>query len=781
MIPDDLPISPFLEEICSTLKNSESRFLILSAETAAGKSTAVPPALLNAFPKKILMLEPRRLAVLSIAERISSMLEEETGGICGYRMHLENCVSEKTRLEIITEAILTRRLQNDPALEDVSVVVLDEFHERSVHTDLALAFLKEAMPLRDDLYVVVMSATIETKRLSEYLGTAEKPAPVIKVPGRKFPVKVEYAGNVSPSKAVLDEVKKCSPGQTILVFLPGIYEINMVKEELLESGMPDENCRLLILHSSIDFKEQKKVLEPLSENEVRVVLSSAIAETSLTVPGVRTVIDSGFARLSRMNITLGMEHLVTERESLFSAEQRSGRAGRLAEGKCIRLWNKNDVLNLETPPEILRSDITSLVLECFAWGVKDFSALNWLTPPNMAAWNEAVKLLKELDCIDEKNTITETGRASLKLGLHPRLCKVALCGFSEAVLNYSNYGRSSVQVQRRFLQDLENRLKKIPESVKIPVKEKSLAVLNGFPDRIARHAGKGLYKFPSGRLAHIQKKEAERISVFPEWIVAPEVDSGDIEGCIYSYEVLDENLAGEWLKNRLKTEVLVDFENDRLCKKEILCYGKLIFSEKKLNVSSEDYGAAVCVKIKREGLDFLPFNAEAESLLMRAAFYSEQKGMENKAEKTVLSENAQEWLLPFLSGQNSVSEKMVFDALYWYLGGAEIDREVPVQIVLSNGKKRKLTYEKLSSPEDKTKLIIRPVLEIIIQQIFGCFETPEVMGVPVLLRLLSPARRPLQITDDLANFWSNTWPEICKEMKGRYPKHKWDYKISCDE
>ena len=357
----NLPIIPYLDEICCTLKNSSSRFLVLTAETAAGKSTAVPQAILKAFPQSVIMLEPRRLAVLSIANRIAEALGEKVGQTVGYRMHLESKISKETRLEIITEAILTRKLQSDPSLEGISVVIIDEFHERSIHADLALAFLKEAMELRDDLYVIVMSATIETEKVAEYLGSKEQPAPVMKIPGRQFPVEIEYSGKISVSSAIITTLRSIKDKkQTILAFLPGIADIRRCKAELEKIGFPNENTELMILHSSITLDEQKKVLSPLKEGVTRIILSSAIAETSLTVPGVKTVIDSGLSRINRMNISLGMEHLVTENESMFSAEQRAGRAGRLGPGKCIRLWNKNDVRIENTPAEILRSDITSL-------------------------------------------------------------------------------------------------------------------------------------------------------------------------------------------------------------------------------------------------------------------------------------------------------------------------------------------------------------------------------------------------------------------------------------
>ena len=489
-----LPIFPFLNDICENLRKSESRFLVLTAETAAGKSTAVPIALLEHFDGKILMLEPRRLAASAIADRLSDLLGEETGGTVGYRLHLDSKVSARTRLEVITEAILTRRLQADPLLEDVNVIVLDEFHERSIHSDLALAFLKETMQLRDDLFVIVMSATIDYRSIAEYLGSKENPAPVMQIPGRQFPVEIEYKPNLSVAGAILEELKtndsyippsksnsrssigksdcsafdKNSRSDTILAFHPGIYEIRKTKSELEEKLTSDSSAEILILHSSVPLSEQRKILRPCTvDSPRRVILSSAIAETSLTVPGVTIVVDSGLCRVNKMNVALGMEHLVTENESLFSAEQRAGRAGRVAAGKCVRLWGEHDVRLEQNQPEILRADLTQLVLECAEWGACEINKLDWLTPPSESAWNAAKFLLENLDCLEthedsngtKSTKITEKGKAVLKFGLHPRLACVALAGGAEAVLPFSEYAEASPERQKIFVNDLKRRLK----------------------------------------------------------------------------------------------------------------------------------------------------------------------------------------------------------------------------------------------------------------------------------------------------------------------------------
>ncbi len=821
-----LPISSFLNEICLNLKSSESRFLVLTAETAAGKSTAVPVALLEHFDGKILMLEPRRLAASAIADRVSDLLGESTGGTVGYRLHLESKVSEKTRLEVITEAILTRRLQSDPLLEDVNVIVLDEFHERSVHSDLALAFLKETMLLRDDLFVIVMSATIDHRMIAEYLGTAENPAPVMQIPGRQFPVEIEYRPNVSVAQAIYDEIvsQGCGAGasgrqdgNSILAFLPGIYEIRKTKTELENLlSNADFDTEILILHSSVSISEQRKVLCP-GDGSRRVILSSAIAETSLTVPGVTIVVDSGLCRVNKMNVALGMEHLVTENESMFSAQQRSGRAGRVASGKCIRLWGEHDVRLEQNPPEILRADLTQLVLECNQWGAGEIEKLDWLTPPSKSAWGAAKFLLENLDCIKaekdsngiETTKITEKGKAVLRLGLHPRLACVALAGGEDAVLPFSEYADANLERQKAFLNDLKRRLSSIKDLNGFELNRISSCesknprmnfLLAGFPDRLARkspetraNAERAEYQFPSGRKAFLSWEllRSHSLSSFPTWLVAPEVDAGERIGKIYSFEALGDDVAENFLFSHCTTTIKREFANSEIKdfkkgnfsikKREITAYSELIIKEKNLPASESDFSSAVCMMISEKGLFSLPFDShwreKIENFLLRMEFFARKANLSesdrlNLLEKyDQLAKKTTDWLSPFITNQK-IDGETVFNALHWYLDGDEVDRKVPNQIVLANGRKRNVTYEK------KADGTIQPSVEIIIQQIFGCFETPKILGVPVLLKLLSPASRPLQITDDLEHFWSGAWVEICKEMKGRYPKHNWDYRVS---
>ena len=807
----NLPITPYLDEICTALKNSPSHFLILTAETAAGKSTAMPLALLKNFTSEqnnrgIVMLEPRRLAVINIATRVAELLGEEVGETCGYQMHLENNTSAKTKFTVLTEAILTRKLQSDPSLDNVSVVVIDEFHERSIHADLALAFLKETMALRDDLFVIVMSATINTEQVSKYLGIQKEdgtftPAPLFFVPGRQYPVAISYKGNCSASEAIVSEVRNNSSDEgSILVFLPGISEIRRTQAELESAGI-GSNEEILILHSSIDFIEQRRILKPSASSfRRRIILSSAIAETSLTVPDVTVVIDSGLSRINVMNRASGMETLVTRSESLFNAEQRAGRAGRISPGRCIRLWNESDVRSTEIPPEILRTDLTQLVLECAEWGVDSPKRLSWLDEPPLAVWEQTQQLLIQLGCISKDLLITQLGKAALSLGIHPRLACVALRGIFfgteaecmgiEQAVKYSSYADSSPVQKKLFKQELQQRIGRAKNIFFKEINKNSkkyspaIALLAGYPDRIAirtdvsqQKRDAALYQFPSGRMAMLIVESHE----FPEYIIAPETDAGERTGRIYSWEAISSEDAVSWLNEHALTYIETRFAGSKLDKKEITSYGKILLKTRKLQAEPQDYVQAVCTAVAEQGISWLPLDLMTKNLLLRVQFYVQEKKSDDAVTisqkyKTLVFD-AEKWLVPFIPQTNkisSVTEKQVYDALYWYLDGVTIDKTVPIELTLPNGRKRKIVYE-----EHEGK--ITPVLEIIIQQIFGCMETPKVLGMPVLLKLLSPARRPLQITDDLEHFWQNTWPEICKEMKGRYPKHNWDYRVVSKE
>lgn len=788
----DLPITPYLEKIVETTLSSPSRFLVLTAETGAGKSTAVPQSFLHRVKGKIVVLEPRRVAAAAVASRIAETLGGEVGGLVGSRMRLDTKVSSNTRIEIITEAILTRMIQSDPGLEGISVVILDEFHERSIHSDLALALLSDITALRDDLYVLIMSATIDSERLSDFLS-----APTIHVPGRTFPVEIRYRPP-NPARdgrlprietAVADSIREVLedaslPGD-ILAFLPGIAELRRCAEQLAGAG-----ADIHILHSSVPLSEQRSILAAGNEtcgndgmNEVpprkglqrRVILSSSIAETSVTVPGVSIVVDSGLSRTGRLDLPTGMYRLVTGLESDFSAAQRAGRAGRTGPGTCIRLWSPHDRRIQNPLPEILVSDLDSVILECALWGVTVREGLRWLDPPKEEAWNTARELLISMGALDDAGNITNFGKQISRLALHPRLAAVALAGSISLAVRYSGFEPSSYE-GKRLAADLEkkisregmahSKLRDSRESMKTMLPSPLLA---GFPDRLARHAGEGRYRFPSGRIAALPREDIAASNVWPEWIVAPETDPGEREGRIKSWEAMDTETVLGWLKNRLTVSVSVNFAGGewkagaRAEKRETGSYGKIEVYSRRLETCSGDAAQAVCSAVRAAGLDSLPWNDESNAYLNRARF-AQNDAFSDEA----LLARLEEWLAPFIAPNGRLTEDSFLEALRSAAPSREIDRDAPVKIRLQNGLERKLEYEVLEPGKPP-----EPILEIRIQELFGCPESPKIRGVPVLLRLLSPARRPLQVTRDLAGFWKNTWSEVRKEMRGRYPKHKW--------
>ena len=603
----------------------------------------------------------------------------------------------------------------------------------------------------------------------------------------------------------------------ILAFLPGIREIRRAESELRESLSPGSQVEIHVLHSSVSLSDQKKIFAPLEPGTARVIISSAIAETSLTVPGVTCVIDSGLSRVNRLNIALGMETLVTESESEFSAEQRKGRAGRTMSGRCVRLWNKNEPRQKSMLPEILRSDITQLVLECAAWGKNLLDAEGFfLDNPSAAGIKTSVELLQNMQFLDKDLRITSRGKSALEAGVSPRLASLILFAAENPdlsddavnlILKYSNYADSKPEMQKRFCDDIRQKIQRTlkaaaalqgtngtgaaPQGTKggqtPKAPGKAALLFAGFSDRLAKKVrdssdngsspdGRISYQFPNGHTAILSKDLT--FSQAPEWLITPEVLATASGGTIFSWETLTEQEA-ENLINPLiheETECFFNRDNTRISKFVYTKYGKIILSEKRLPVTKEDSALAWCSQIRNKGIESLDMSDRTKEFLVRADFYAIYSGSSRNV-LSCLEENPEEWLTPFLT-DGKLSDEVLYNALYWFLDGAEIDRNVPNQLVLPNGKKTKVTYEMNSSPHDKTKLIIRPVIEIIIQRIFGCFESPKVMGQPVLLKLLSPARRPLQITDDLAGFWGGSWIEICKEMKGRYPKHNWDYRVT---
>ncbi|MBO4547518.1 MAG: hypothetical protein J5700_08085, partial [Treponema sp.] len=465
---------------------------------------------------------------------------------------------------------------------------------------------------------------------------------------------------------------------------------------------------------------------------------------------------------------------------------------RTQEGICVRLWSQNEPRQKDSVPEILRSDLSELLLECAEWGAKEPAALEWLDPPAPSGWATARELLRLLNCLDEQGQITQLGRAALRLGIGPRLGCAAIFGGAAFVLPFSQYKESAPAVQKKFVLNLERRLQEV-RTIGAPGSLDARTIpdplLAGFPDRLARRTSDaGVYQFPSGRLAKLKDYKG---GASPEWIVAVEADAGSSQGAIYSYKALDSVQLQDWLTSRAQTKIVCDIQNGKVTKTQFTQYGKIILEQKALKPEPQDAKIALCSAVAKNGFDSLPLDDRTKTFLTKLKFYeqrlqdlksgpsfglanssaanTEKSFSEKKFSKDWLSQNAAEWLAPFLTA-NKITAQEVYDALYYFYNGTAVEQKVPSRIALQNGRNVKVVYV-----DGET---VVPTIEIIIQQIFGCFETPKIMGQSVLLKLLSPARRPLQITSDLENFWTGAWPEICKEMKGRYPKHNWDYRVA---
>ncbi|MFA6505097.1 MAG: ATP-dependent helicase HrpB [Treponemataceae bacterium] len=850
----DLPLVPRLEEIVSAL--ADRRLAVVRADPGSGKSTLLPLALLDAdfcSEGRVLMLEPRRVAAVSVAVRMADLLSEAVGERVGYSVRLERRVGKNTRVEVVTEGLLVRRLLADPALEGVAVVIFDEFHERSIHTDLALALCLDLRRLRPELALLVMSATMDGERVSTFLAGADTeasgntvPVPLIDCPGRPYPVSVEYRPlpgkrwlGTETADAVLryfvesgTNLSGGSGGGTTgnfgdaLVFLPGRREIDdaasSLRGALSVSG--DTSVEVRILHGSMPLSEQRDLLRPRAAaadtKKRRVVFATNIAETSLTVPGVTTVIDAGMVKTQRFHISTGLDRLVLERASERACDQRTGRAGRLGPGRCIRLWDPIDARPRETEAEILRSDVASLVLDCSLWGVRKQADLFWLDPPSTSSWESSCELLRGLGALDESGSPTSRGERMSRLGVHPRLAAIALEGqkegegalaFAAAAILSDRDGsgiRDDADIRRRLsllrggdrsessaagfaswrsrvadlASDLSSRLgeKDSGEGFRFLWNAEAegsvgLLLLAGFPDRVARRQEALTFRFPSGREVRVDGTLKGE-----EWLVIVDAEAGERTGIArlaapigredaerILVQTYPEAESGEW---RIEWEGLVP--RAKLVRRA----GRLSLGERRAPAPSDVLAASFAELLVKGGLAVLPWGEGAGSPLnfrSRSLFWAKAVGKKeftNKLSDSSLIGDAPLWLGPFLradgkAGASVIDSSSLLDALRALIGweyATRIDKEAPERLETPAGTKRLLRYS-----EDSVALEVR------IQEVFGLDRTPRVAGIPVLLRLLSPAERPLQTTDDLAGFWRNTYAEVRKEMRGRYPRHYW--------
>jgi ATP-dependent helicase HrpB len=816
-----LPLVPFLPRISEALESH--RALALTAEPGAGKSTLVPPFLMDEPWLKgsaILMLEPRRLAAVAVAGRIAELLGEEVGLRAGYRVRTAARVGRETRIEVVTEALLTRRIQDDPLLRGVGLVILDEYHERSIHADLALALALEVQRARPDLALLAMSATLDAAGVAALLGgDSGHAAPALHCPGTAHPVRTEYRP-ISPAArwedAFADGVGRLfdETDGSILAFLPGAGEIRRVGGRLAAALGP--RAEVLPLHGTLRLEEQRRVIAPPeSPARRRVILATSIAETSLTVPGITTVADSGWARLSRFHPSTGLDRLVTEKLSASSAEQRRGRAGRLGPGLCVRFWPESERLVDRPDPEILRSDLSGLVLECALWGARAPEDLKWIDPPPRAGWFQAREILGMLGLV-KGDEPTPLAKSVAGLGLSPRLGVMAVGGAARGQqtlaaacaailqerdgsevsrdpdfrlrLELIRSGRGGTDSWRRAVETEMGRiLRRLPPAAAAYgwTVEQETAVGSllaaAFPDRLARREPDGTYRLVTGRAARFPSmgsvgsagSAAARRVTAPSraagpWIVTLDADPGETMAAIRLAAPVESGEAERALAFAAQEAVEIRWEG--LVPKASLVRraGRLVLTERPTRPDPAETERSFQRALRQRGLSFLPWNAQSTRLLSRIRFYSWASATADTPDFSDdgLIDRAGEWLAPFLKfGGGQVITAGGLSAAVRALGarlGGRLDEEVPESVTLPTGGRRAIDYEGTE-----------PFVEARIQEVFGMARTPKICGVPLTFRLLSPARRPLQITRDLESFWRVTYAEIRGEMRGRYPRHYW--------
>jgi ATP-dependent helicase HrpB len=797
-----------------------SRSLVLQAPPGAGKTTLVPQALLNApwlTSASVLMLEPRRLATRAAAERIAELRGERVGETVGYRMRGESRVSRRTRIEIVTEGILTRRLQHDPTLDGVGVVIFDEFHERSLDADLGLALtLRTQSLVRDDLRIVVMSATLDGAAVARVIGNA----PIITSEGRAFPVETRYVesrtGSHLESLVVATTVKALAETDgDILVFLPGAAEIRRVASALGTRGSSD--AVVAPLYGALPHDAQDRALRPDPAGGRKIVLSTSIAETSLTIEGVRVVIDSGLSRQPRFSPRTGMTRLETARVSRASADQRRGRAGRLGPGVCYRLWpeHENSHLLANTPPEILSADLAPLALDLAAAGVMDPLELRWIDPPAPAAYAQARELLIELSAVDDNGALTAHGREMATLPVHPRLahmllrsraleatalaCEVAAL-LSERDLFRATSGPldadlsmridvlrrdaafalpAGAEVDRAALHRVRTDADRLARQLHVDLRARSsldalgVLVALAYPDRVAqRRAGKRpRFVLRNGRGAELAG--AQSLSEEP-YIVATELDDQSPESRIFLATRIGLDEIRETFADQITHDHVVEFDeaSAAVVAKRRTRLGAIVLREVNLTeVDPETIRRTLISVLRARGVAALPWSDAARRLRERMAFVAQYDGMWPDVSDAALETRLEEWLGPTLDGVrrlNEVDRVDLASALGRLLDWKQhrlLDDLAPTHIEVPSGSRIAVDY---SDPR-------APVLAVRIQEVFGLGESPRIAAgrVPITMHLLSPAGRPMQVTQDLAGFWRTSYFDVRKDLRGRYPKHDW--------
>ncbi|MGB0909737.1 MAG: ATP-dependent helicase HrpB [Nitrospirales bacterium] len=817
------PIEVVLPEIQKTL--DKHRNLVLTALPGAGKTTRVPLALLHApwmQEQRMIMLEPRRLAARTAASYMAHTLGEQVGKTVGYRTRMDTCIGPTTRIEVVTQGILTRLLQKDSSLDNYNLVIFDEYHERSLQADLGLALCLQIQEvLREDLRILVMSATLDCKAVSEIM----KRAPIITCEGKVFPIETHYIQRMQNSKvepAIVSCIKQVMRNEigNILVFLPGAGEIRRVQRLLANANLGTE-VRIAPLYGNLSPQTQDQAIQLPPPGIRKIVLATSIAETSLTIQGIRVVIDSGLMRVPRFDARSGMTRLITVKVSQDSADQRRGRAGRLEPGTCYRLWSSIEQQRLlqRTLPEILGADLSHLALELAAWGITDPHTLEWLDPPPANAFAQAHHLLKLLRAVDDQHCITTHGQKMAKLPLHPRLAHMVLrsqelgiervaCDIT-VILNERDFLKAHSRdrsADLRLRVDLlrtpttsrhtsaidrstHQRVVKVTEQLRTLLglcenrqdRDSHFDVVGlllafAYPDRIAQRQSRqhGHYRLANGKSGIFLESDA---LVAEDYVVVADLDGTKPHARIC--------LAAPVKLNDLKEQYPELFQNVEYVKwddqqsavqaQRQRRLGEIIIDDSPLSeTSSPLVTTALLQGIRRKGLDCLPWTKELRNWQARVTYVQRMAGEHSDwpvVSDSHLLEALESWLAPYLNGMSRLSElkrmklNIPLHALLTWKQQQALNQQAPTHITVPTGSRIGLDY----CSQDI------PILAVRLQEMFRQPDTPRLAQGKgqVLLHLLSPARRPIQVTQDLASFWKNGYQDVKKELKGRYPKHHW--------
>lgn len=792
-----LPVGAVLNQIIAALQQAPQ--VLLHAPTGAGKSTWLPLQILKSgiISGKILLLEPRRLAAKSVAYRLAQQLGEQPGQTIGYRMRAESKTSHETRLEVVTEGILTRMVQQDPELADYSLIILDEFHERSLQADLALALLLDVQQgLREDLRLLIMSATLDNERLSPLLPDA----PVIISAGRSFPVVRDYLPLASHERLdegvarIVHRLMAENEG-SMLLFLPGVAEITRTHNLLL--GRLGVDVDLCPLYGALSLEQQQKAIQPASAGRRKLVLATNIAETSLTIEGIRLVVDSGLERSAQFDPRTGLTRLVTQRISQAAMTQRAGRAGRLEAGQCWHLFSKEQAerATAQSEAEVLHTDLSGLWLELLQWGCHDVSQLTWLDTPPAAALAVARQLLASLGAVDAQGKLTAKGRGMSQLGCEPRLASMlvdsqlqspdalATAALLAAIIEEPPRGgqpdidywlsRPQPHWQRRARQ-LVQRLSRSSGQIDVSLAPWLLA--KAFSDRIAERRGlDGRYLLANGLGASLAQDDA--LSRAP-WLVVPQLLQGTNtpDARILLAITLDATQLAACLPGVVKEQTAVEWDEEKGTLRAWRRWqvGRLVLKAQPLaKPADEDLQQALIEWVRAQGLHALSWSPAAEQLRVRlscAATWLPEREWPAVDDQSLLDE-LEQWLLPSLKGGRSLRALHQVDlaeALLRLMSWSQrqsLEANLPTHYIVPTGSRLAIRYH-----SDQP-----PALSVRLQEMFGEQHSPMLAGgrIAVVLELLSPAHRPLQITSNLSAFWQGSYREVQKEMKGRYPKHPW--------